>query len=201
MVGICVYEENAPWDFTYILRRHTTAAKGATMAIEGIPPAIAAQLNYLLSNSPFPIRVEQMWSGSKIVPWRDRFTLAIPFCLDFLKCNSLLSLCFSAFRGNDANPTCTSRDVIYNVHSPLAAPDIIFGPEDEGILPFLYSSKGEGDSGFTPKVNLSDWSYKDPSRLISLILHLRHVALPPLQIPFEARRQEYKRFKYQKLRN
>ncbi|GAB2228418.1 hypothetical protein Droror1_Dr00010256 [Drosera rotundifolia] len=125
-------------------------AKPATMAIEGIPPAIAAQLNYLLSNSPFPIRVEQMWSGSKIVPLRDRFTLAIPFCLDFLK-----------------------WDVIYNVHSPLAAPDVNFGPEDEGFLPFLFSSKGDGDSGFTPKVNLSDWSYKDPSRLISLILHLR----------------------------
>ncbi|GAB2293862.1 hypothetical protein Dimus_028073 [Dionaea muscipula] len=120
------------------------------MAIEGIPPTIAAHLNYLLSRSPFPIRVEHMWSGSKSTPCRDRFTLSIPFCLDHLK-----------------------WDIIYNVHSPLTAPDVVFGPHDEGFLPFLFSSQGEGDASFTPKVNLSDWSYKDPSRLLSLILHLR----------------------------
>ncbi|KAL2895475.1 BRISC and BRCA1-A complex member 2 [Bienertia sinuspersici] len=36
------------------------------MAVEGVPPIIAAQLNYLLSHSPFSIKVEQMWSALKL---------------------------------------------------------------------------------------------------------------------------------------
>ncbi|KAK3023795.1 hypothetical protein RJ639_043411, partial [Escallonia herrerae] len=94
--------------------------------------------------------VEQMWSGSKNTALLDRFTLAIPFCLDYIKCQY--------------------RDVIYNGQYPLTAPDIIFGPEDESFRPF--HGVGEARDSRLPKNSLSDWSYKDPTRLLSLILEL-----------------------------
>ncbi|GAB4839134.1 hypothetical protein Ancab_028662 [Ancistrocladus abbreviatus] len=120
------------------------------MAIEGIPPIIHAQLNYLVARSPLSIRVEQMWSSSKTSPWFDRFTLLIPFCLDYLK-----------------------WDIIFNVQNPLMAPDIVFGPDDESFYPFLLSLEGEGDGNKSPFNSLSDWNNKDPSRLLSLVLQLR----------------------------
>ncbi|XP_057518042.1 uncharacterized protein LOC130798969 [Amaranthus tricolor] len=116
------------------------------MAVDGVPPIIAAQLNYLLSHSPYSIKVEQMWSGSKTLPWIDRFSLHIPFCLDFIK-----------------------WDIIFNVESPLSAPDVIFGAEDDKFLPFLMS----GDPSKSPMHSLSNWNSKDPSRLLNLILQLR----------------------------
>uniref|UniRef100_A0A803N7Z9 BRISC and BRCA1-A complex member 2 n=1 Tax=Chenopodium quinoa TaxID=63459 RepID=A0A803N7Z9_CHEQI len=118
------------------------------MAVDGVPPIIAAQLNHLLSHSPFSIKVDQMWSGSKKNVWNDRFTLLIPFCLDFIK-----------------------WDIIYNVESPLAPPDVIFGAEDDKFLPFVLSS----DPSKSPMHNLSNWNSKDPSRLLSLILQLREL--------------------------
>lgn len=118
------------------------------MAIDTVPPLIYAQLNYLLTHSPLPIKVEQMWSGSKNQGLLDRFTLLIPFCLDYIK-----------------------WDVIYNALYPLMAPDIIFGPEDESFRPFPVSGE-EGDLK-SPKNSLSDWNCKDPTRLLSLILELR----------------------------
>ncbi|KAI8549494.1 hypothetical protein RHMOL_Rhmol06G0029000 [Rhododendron molle] len=118
------------------------------MAIDTVPPLIYAQLNYLLTHSPLPIKVEQMWSGSKNHGLLDRFTLLIPFCLDYIK-----------------------WDVIYNALYPLTAPDIIFGPEDESFRPFPVSGE-EGDLK-SPKNSLSDWNCKDPTRLLSLILELR----------------------------
>lgn len=118
------------------------------MANEGVPPIIAAQLNYLLSHSPFPIRVEQMWSGSKNEAWLDRFTLLIPFCLDYIK-----------------------WDVMFNVQSPLSAPDVIFAPDDENFPPFLLSCGG--DHTKSPLHILNNWNSRDPSRLLSFILQLR----------------------------
>ncbi|KAG5543013.1 hypothetical protein RHGRI_015936 [Rhododendron griersonianum] len=118
------------------------------MAIDTVPPLIYAQLNYLLTHSPLPIKVEHMWSGSKNNGLLDRFTLLIPFCLDYIK-----------------------WDVIYNALYPLMAPDIIFGPEDESFRPFPVSGE-EGDLK-SPKNSLSDWNCKDPTRLLSLILELR----------------------------
>ncbi|THG11384.1 hypothetical protein TEA_018493 [Camellia sinensis var. sinensis] len=120
------------------------------MAIDIVPPLIGAQLNYLVTHSPLPIKVEQMWSGSKHNGLLDRFTLAIPFCLDYIR-----------------------WDVIYNALYPLAAPDIIFGPEDEGFRPYPPVSE-EGDLK-SPKNGLSDWNCKDPTRLLSLILELREL--------------------------
>ncbi|KAJ8439829.1 hypothetical protein Cgig2_029089 [Carnegiea gigantea] len=119
-----------------------------TMANEGVPPIIAAQLNYLLSHSPFPMRVEQMWSGSKNEPWLDRFTLLIPFCLDYIK-----------------------WDVMFNVQSPLSAPDVIFALDDEKFPPFLLSCGG--DHTKSPLHILNNWNSRDPSRLLSFILQLR----------------------------
>ncbi|PSS23937.1 BRCA1-A complex subunit BRE like [Actinidia chinensis var. chinensis] len=120
------------------------------MAINTVPPLIAAQLNYLLSNSPLPINVEQMWSGSKHHGLLDRFTLVIPFCLDYIR-----------------------WDVIYNALYPLAAPDIIFGPEDESFRPY-HVGGGDGDLK-SPRKSLSDWNCKDPTWLLSLILELREL--------------------------
>ena len=94
-----------------------------TMASDGVPPIIAAQLNYLLSHFPLsvkvtlfifpfhflgnqtelkkkkkkktyilqihfiPLQIEHLWSGSKFSTGViDRFTIVIPYCLDFIKC-------------------------------------------------------------------------------------------------------------------
>ncbi|KAL8128943.1 hypothetical protein V2J09_018098 [Rumex salicifolius] len=118
------------------------------MAIEGIPPIIHAQLNYMISHSPSSIRVEQMWSGSKSNLWLDRFTLLIPYCLDYIK-----------------------WDLIYSFQSPLTAPDIIFGPKDESFQAYILSCGAEDDKSLI--TNLASWNSKDPSRLLSLILQLR----------------------------
>ncbi|CAK9178414.1 unnamed protein product [Ilex paraguariensis] len=120
------------------------------MAVDSIPPLIGTQLNYLLSHSPSAIKVEQIWSGSKKPSLLDRFTLVIPFCLDYIK-----------------------WDVIYNAMYPLAAPDIIFGPEDVSFRPFpMLGEQGDSKSA---KNSLSDWNPKDPTRLLSLILELREL--------------------------
>ncbi|KAL6524818.1 hypothetical protein OROMI_030411 [Orobanche minor] len=115
------------------------------MAIDTVPPLIAGQINYLLSHCPFSVKVEQMWSGCKNPSLLDRFTLIIPFCLDYIK-----------------------WDVIYNAMYPLAAPDIIFGPEDESFQPY------SGGTEKSSKNSLADWNSKDPSRLLSLIIELRN---------------------------
>ncbi|KAK9755076.1 hypothetical protein RND81_01G000900 [Saponaria officinalis] len=118
------------------------------MAVDGgVPPIVAAQINYLLSHSPFSIKVDQMWSGSKNSVWIDRFTLLIPFCLDFIK-----------------------WDIMFNVDSPLAAPDVIFGAEDDKFPPFLLSLPHPTNS---PLRLLTNWNSRDPSTLLSFILQLR----------------------------
>ncbi|CAI9777893.1 unnamed protein product [Fraxinus pennsylvanica] len=118
------------------------------MAIDTVPPLIAAQLNFLLSHSSFPVKVEHMWSGCKNPSLLDRFTLLIPFCLDYLK-----------------------WDVIYNAVYPLAAPDIIFGPEDENFRP--NNEVNEAGDSKSSKNCLADWNSKDPSRLLRLVVELR----------------------------
>ncbi|XP_057755049.1 uncharacterized protein LOC130974263 [Arachis stenosperma] len=119
----------------------------AVSAADNVPPFIAAQLTHLLSHFRFTLKVEQMWSGDKYNsgPF-DRFTLLIPFCLDFIK-----------------------WDVIYNAECPTVAPDVIFGPEDEDFHPFHMSS----DDGTQASNCLSDWNYRDPARLLSLVQFLR----------------------------
>ncbi|EXC00992.1 hypothetical protein L484_016058 [Morus notabilis] len=120
------------------------------MSGENVPPLIAAQLNYLLTHFPSTVKIEQMWSGSKHYPGiLDRFTLAIPYCLDFLK-----------------------WDVIYDSESPFSAPDVIFGAEDETFDSFLLTG-GEGGYLKSPKNCLSDWNSKDPTRLMLLVQQLR----------------------------
>ncbi|KAG5012482.1 hypothetical protein JHK86_024743 [Glycine max] len=114
---------------------------------ENVPPFIAAQLSHLLSHFGLTVKVEQMWSSDKYnsTPL-DRFTLLIPYCLDFIK-----------------------WDVIYDAESPNTAPDVIFSPEDDDFHPFhMFPSSSE------PANNcLSDWNYKDPTRLLTLIQYLR----------------------------
>ncbi|XP_010268681.1 PREDICTED: BRCA1-A complex subunit BRE [Nelumbo nucifera] len=121
------------------------------MAANALPPLIASQLNYLLTHSPLPVKVDQIWSGCKNSFLSDRFTLLIPFCLDYIR-----------------------WDVIYNAQFPLAAPDIIFSPEDENFHPLPISGEGGGEVQ-SPRSSLRDWNSKDPSRLMSLIHELRDV--------------------------
>nr|CAD1830505.1 unnamed protein product [Ananas comosus var. bracteatus] len=86
-----------------------------------LPPQIAAQLNYLLSHSPLPFKVDQIWSGCKNGRFSDRFSLLVPFCLDFVK-----------------------WDVIYNALYPAAAPDFVFAPDDDGFRPLGGGAREEG---------------------------------------------------------
>ncbi|XP_038715428.1 BRISC and BRCA1-A complex member 2-like [Tripterygium wilfordii] len=121
------------------------------MSIDGFPPFIAAQLHYLLNQCTHSIKVDQVWSGSKYPPGLyDRFTLLIPYCLDFIR-----------------------WDVIYNVEFPLAAPDVIFGPEDEDFHPLSATSGGRGGDLKPFQKSLQDWNYKDPTLLLALIQELR----------------------------
>ncbi|XP_058752540.1 uncharacterized protein LOC131625716 [Vicia villosa] len=116
---------------------------------ENIPPFITAQLSHLLSHSRLPLKVDQMWSSDKYnFGLIDRFTLVIPYCLDFIK-----------------------WDVIYDAESPTTPPDVIFGPEDEHFHPFHMANSLEPDDNINSL--LSDWNYKDPTRLLALIQFLR----------------------------
>ena len=58
-------------------------------------------------------------------------------------------------------------DITFNAMYPLAAPDVIFGPEDEGFQPY---ASGTGESS---KNCLANWNSRDPSQLQSLIVELR----------------------------
>ncbi|KAE8704208.1 hypothetical protein F3Y22_tig00110458pilonHSYRG00231 [Hibiscus syriacus] len=99
---------------------------------------------------PEKIKVEQVSSGGKTYAGgRDRFTLLIPYCLDYVK-----------------------WDIIYNAEFPLAPPDIIFGPEDEDFHP-LHMTGGVGEGALKFRNILSDWNHKDPTRLLALIQELR----------------------------
>jgi BRCA1-A complex subunit BRE len=115
---------------------------------ENVPPFIGAQLSHLLSHSRITLKIDQMWSSDKYNSGLiDRFTLLIPYCLDFIK-----------------------WDVIFDAESPTTAPDVIFGPEDEHFHPFHMSPSVEPN---TNSSLLSDWNYKDPARLLNLIQFLR----------------------------
>lgn len=128
-------------------------------------------------------QIDQMWAGCKYSGFLDRFSLFIPFCLDYIKCkfSSFLFFLFCwlfftlllifPFIHTGLIPWYVAGDVIYNAQCPLAAPDIIFGPEDENFHPFSVIGD-EGDLKL-PKNSLSDWNSKDPSRLLTLIHELR----------------------------
>lgn len=64
-------------------------------------------------------------------------------------------------------------DIVYNAEFPLCAPDVIFGPEDEHFHPFQLTCGQGGEEAKPLKSILSDWSYKDPTRLFALIQELR----------------------------
>ncbi|XP_020599025.1 BRCA1-A complex subunit BRE [Phalaenopsis equestris] len=118
-----------------------------------LPPPISAQLKYLLVHSPLPFRVEHIWSGCKNSRFSDRFTLLVPFCLDYVK-----------------------WDVIYNAFYPLSAPDIVFSPDDEEFRPLLPVFDREGGAECQARLmrgSLWEWNSKDPSRLLRLVLEIR----------------------------
>ncbi|CAL9146135.1 unnamed protein product [Musa hybrid cultivar] len=113
-----------------------------------LSPLIAAQLNHLLAYSPLSVKVEQIWAGSRNARFSDRFTLSIPFCLDYVKC-----------------------DVIYDALHPSVAPDVVFSSEDDDFDP-LGDIASEGEARVS-KSSLCDWNSKDPSKLMALVHELR----------------------------
>ncbi|XP_034589012.1 uncharacterized protein [Setaria viridis] len=124
------------------------AAAPASTSAPPLAPLIAAQLNYLISHSKPPIRVGQIWSGCRNGRHSDRFTLSIPFCLDYVH-----------------------WDVVYNALSPKVAPDVVFGPDDEGFHPLVdYAEAGNGD-----KSSLACWDCRDPRGLLALVQELREL--------------------------
>ncbi|BAF20500.1 uncharacterized protein [Oryza sativa Japonica Group] len=122
-----------------------TAALASTSGAP-LAPLVAAQLNFVLSQANLPIRVGQIWSGCRDGRYADRFTLAIPFCLDYVY-----------------------WDFLYNALSPKVAPDVVFGPDDEGFQPLVdFDETGSGE-----KSCLANWDCRDTSALLSLIKELR----------------------------
>ncbi|KMZ64191.1 BRCA1-A complex subunit BRE [Zostera marina] len=117
------------------------------MSVKAPPPLIYSQIKYLSTKSPLPFKIEQLRSGDKIGKHSDRFTLQIPFCLDYIK-----------------------WDVIYNAQYPLVAPDFIFSPEDEDFHPLLFGDKGRTRFEMG---SLCNWNIKDPSRLLLVVNELR----------------------------
>ncbi|KAH9325713.1 hypothetical protein KI387_005891, partial [Taxus chinensis] len=95
--------------------------------------------------------VDKVYTGSKGSHYADRFSLLIPCCLDYVK-----------------------WDVVYNCQYPLAAPDIIFGPDDESFQPLSVTGEGQEISQSVWKI-LCDWKIKDASGLLQLLLELRHL--------------------------
>uniref|UniRef100_A0A0D9WU59 BRISC and BRCA1-A complex member 2 n=1 Tax=Leersia perrieri TaxID=77586 RepID=A0A0D9WU59_9ORYZ len=176
----------------------------ALASISGAPlaPLVAAQLNFVLSQSKLPIKVGtqtpaslprfrfrlrltplsalclqvgQIWSGCRDGRYADRFTLAIPFCLDYVYCNppSLdRSLAGSDGLGFHVSLVMEiAGDFLYNALSPKVAPDVVFGPDDEGFQPLLgYDETGNGE-----KSCLANWDCRDSGALLDLIKELREL--------------------------
>ena len=62
----------------------------------------------------------------------------------------------------------TAGDFVYNALSPMVAPDVVFGPEDEGFQPLIdYADAGNDKSC------LARWDYRDPRGLFALVHELR----------------------------
>lgn len=103
-------------------------------------------------------------------------SIKLSVLVNFMSNQNVNSFCFNfvwlIYQTRDSDNTVDLGDVIYNAQYPLAAPDIIFGPEDENFHPFQVTSVGEGDLN-SPKNSLSNWNNRDPSRLLSLIHELR----------------------------
>lgn len=67
-------------------------------------------------------------------------------------------------------------EVIFNAYHPSAVPDFIFSVEDAGFNPLLEAYEREAHvNGLSVVSPLVDWNYKDPSRLLSLIVQFRYV--------------------------
>lgn len=129
----------------------------ARMAMEAIPelvPSLAAQIDYLVTRSaPLQLRVENIRKGSPNARYADRFSVLVPCCLDHVK-----------------------WDIIFNCEYPGRAPDIVFSEDDEKFHPIMLTDDNQGSSQ-GPWNILRDWSVKDPSRLLRLVMELRSLYL------------------------
>ncbi|MQL76381.1 hypothetical protein Taro_008778 [Colocasia esculenta] len=155
-------------------------------AFESLAPLIAAQLKYLLAHSSLPIKVDQIWSGCRNAQFSDRFTLLVPFCLDYVKCERQ-NLLFPVYGFCDYYANCLNKDdflvllvvvfragdIIYNAYYPSLAPDIVFSPEDEDFHPLPFGEDEREGEARMVKSSLCNWDSKDPSRLLALIHEIR----------------------------
>ncbi|RDX74620.1 BRISC and BRCA1-A complex member 2, partial [Mucuna pruriens] len=121
------------------------------VGLENVPPFIAAQLTHLLSHFRLTLKATNP-------------SLSLNKCGPLTNTTPLPSI---ASPSSFLSASTSSRDVIYNADSPTAAPDVIFGPEDEDFHPFLIHPSAQ------PNNCLSDWNHKDPARLLTLIQFLR----------------------------
>ncbi|RYR12251.1 hypothetical protein Ahy_B04g069778 isoform C [Arachis hypogaea] len=162
----------------------------AVSAADNVPSFIAAQLTHLLSHFRFtlkarhspnilafftPTKLNKCGQVISTIPapsidshssfpsaWTSSSVLFISHLSQLQKFLPFFGMIIRVFYG-------ISGDVIYNVECPTVAPDVIFGPEDEDFHPFHMSS----DDGTQASNCLSDWNYRDPARLLSLVQFLR----------------------------
>ncbi|KAL2607657.1 hypothetical protein R1flu_026230 [Riccia fluitans] len=122
---------------------------------KGVPimPALVPQLEYLRAYCPVPLRIDNIRKGHTNALYADRFTACIPCCLDHVR-----------------------WDVVYNYQNPELPPDVVFGAEDQDFQPLLFvgddnpAAQAAAHGAWTI---LRDWTAKDYSRLLRLLLELR----------------------------
>jgi BRCA1-A complex subunit BRE len=59
---------------------------------------------------------------------------------------------------------------VYNALSPKVAPDVVFGPDDEGFQPLVDYAEAGNDASC-----LARWDYRDPRGLVALVHELREL--------------------------
>lgn len=117
-------------------------------------PLLTAQIEFLLSRSaPLQFRVENVRKGFPTARYADRFSLLVPCCLDHVK-----------------------WDIVFNCEYPLLPPDIIFSEDDDKFQPVMLTDDNQASSHGAWNL-LRDWSLKDPSKLLRLVVELRNLYL------------------------
>ncbi|CAM6091745.1 unnamed protein product [Calypogeia fissa] len=121
---------------------------------KGVPilPSLVPQLEYLKLYSPIPLRVEHIRKGHHNAPYLDRFTVFVPCCLDHVK-----------------------WDVLFSSQNSELAPDFIFGPDDQDFQPLI--PVGDEQVVSSTWALLREWTPRDPSRLLRLLMELRSLYL------------------------
>ncbi|KAG0592874.1 hypothetical protein KC19_1G286900 [Ceratodon purpureus] len=146
-------------------QRPPPSASSSTYVAPAVPSWLQAQLQYLRTHSPIPLKVENLRSGARNSCILDRFSVLIPCCLSLIK-----------------------WEVVYNGNDTRVAPDIIFGDGDNTFQPLTDTSD------LSPCHFLRDWTPSDPTRLLKLILVIRVLYLQYQRKKVEEVKDERVRF-------